>query len=387
MKTTTKSHGLKTKYAFVVLMIAISTGAFGQTGKSLAVLNIESKGVIADAEGVGNMVRLEMEKTGMYKMFDRFDVADVMKKNNLDISNCFAKSCLLETGKLLKADKVMTGSVERFGEKIAITLKIVDVQTGDIEKANTTEYLNLQKEIHKMIGISVKKLVGIEPEKYLMDVLIAYNQPIESSLTTVNLSGPRAGVYYTDGLIGERMRADKTNHGGLGMYNITSVIGWQQEVQYLSAGNFQGLVECIFTGSGLESGRFIPAFTFLNGFRLNRQGWEIAFGPTFRFVRKANGYYTGTMDDNGEFKYDPIKDWHLENEWTASVKNPYPIVSNVDDRGEATLSAGLVVAAGKTFKSGYLNIPVNVYIIPNKKGNVYGLSLGFNIIKSKSETK
>ena len=38
----------------------------------------------------------------------------------------------------------------------------------------------------------------------------------------------------------------------------------------------------------------------------------------------------------------------------------------------------------ETFRSGYLNLPVNVYIIPNKKGNVYGLSLGFNIIKSKS---
>jgi hypothetical protein len=384
MKTTTKSHGLKAKCAVVLMMIAISTGAFAQTGKTLAVLNIESKGVIADAEGVGNMVRLEMEKTGMYKIFDRFDVADVMKKNELDINTCYAKSCLLQAGNLLKADKMMTGSVELYGEKIAITLKIVDVQTGDIEKANTTEYLNLQKEIQKMIHVSCQKLAGIEPEKYLTDVLIAYNQPVESSLTTVNLSGPRAGVYYTDGLIGTRMRADKTNHGGLGMYNVTSVIGWQQEVQYLSAGNFQGLVECIFTGSGLESGRFIPAFTFLNGFRLNRQGWEIAFGPTFRFVRKANGYYTGTMDENGVFHYDPVKDWHLENEWTTPVKNPHPIVSNVDDRGDATLSAGLVVAAGKTFKSGYLNIPVNVYVIPNKKGNVYGVSLGFNIVKSKT---
>jgi hypothetical protein len=386
MKTKVKSIGLKT-IAAIMVAVAASFGAFAQTGKSLAVLNIESRGITADAEGVGNMVRLEMEKTGMYKIFDRFDVADVMKKNNLDINSCYAKSCLLEVGRLLKADKVMTGSVELFGEKIAITLKIVDVQTGDIEKANTTEYLNLQKEIQKMIHVSAQKLTGIEPEKYLTDVLIAYNQPVESALTTVNLSGPRAGVYYTDGLIGTRMRADKTDHGGLGMYNLTSVIGWQQEVQYLSAGNFQGLVEFIFTGSGLESGRFIPAITFLNGFRLNRQGWEIAFGPTFRFIRKADGYYTGVKNENGEFIYDPVKDWHLEREWSAPVKNPYPIVSNVDDRGDGTLSAGLVIAAGKTFKSGYLNIPVNLYIIPNKKGNVYGISLGFNIIKSKSETR
>ena len=381
MKTIQKSQGLKTKIAMLAIMIAIPLSyAAAQHSASLAVLNITSKGVIPDAETVGSMVRLEMEKTNMYRVFDRFDIDDVMKKNNLDINTCLAKSCLMQVGALLKADKVMTGSVERFGEKIAITLKIVDVKTGEIEKSNTTEYLNLQKEIQKMIQVSVEKLVGIEPEKYLTDVLIAYNQPIESSLTTVNLSGPRAGIIYTDGDIGARMRADKTDHGGLGMYNVTSVIGWQQEVQYLSAGNFQGLIEFLFTGSGLESGRFIPGITFLNGFRLNRQGWEIAFGPSFRFIRKSQGYYT-------KKDYDPVKDWHQVSDWSAPVENPYPIVSNIDDRGDPTLSAGLVIAAGKTFKSGFLNLPVNVYMIPNKHGNLYGLSVGFNIIKSTSTSK
>src|SRR5258706_1360427 len=80
-------------------------------------------------------------------------------------------------------------------------------------------------------------------------------------------------------------------------------------------GNFSGLVEFIFPASGVESGRFIPAFTFLNGFRLNRQGWEIAFGPTLRFIKKADGYYQMHKDADGNLTYDPVKDWHLVHEW------------------------------------------------------------------------
>jgi hypothetical protein len=375
----------RTICAITGIIIASHFSAFAQNKATLAVLNIESKGVIPDAEAIGNMVRLEMEKTKIYEVIDAFDVRDILKKNNVDISNCLGKSCVIEAGKLLHADKMVLGSVERFGEKIAVILKVVDVQTGEIEKTNTMEYLNLQKEIQKMIEISVKKLAGIAPDLNTESVLVSYNQPIESPLTKVNLSGPRAGIYYTDGIAGERMRADKVPHGGLGMYTFSSLIGWQQEAQYLSSGNFQGLVEFIFTGSGLESGRFIPAITFLNGFRLNRQGWEIAFGPTLRVIKKADGYYQMHEDAKGNLSYDPVKDWHLVNEWNYSNgPNPFPIVSNIDDRGDPTLSAGLVIAVGKTFKSGYLNLPVNFYMIPRKEGSVYGLSFGFNIYKPSS---
>lgn len=377
---------MKTNYklscAVIAIMIAANFNAVAQKA-TLAVLNIESKGVIPGAEAIGNMVRLEIEKTKVYSVLDVFDTKDILKKNNIDISTCLGKSCVLEAGKLLNADKMMLGSVERFGEKIAITLKVLDVKTSEIEKTNTMEYLNLQKEIQKMIEISVKKLVGIEPDLNAVDVLVSYDQPIESPLTKMNLSGPRAGAYYTDGIAGKRMRAEKVPYGGLGMYTISSVIGWQQEMQYLSSGNFSGLVEFVFTASGLESGRFIPSITFLNGFRLNRQGWEIAFGPTLRIIKKAGGYYQMHQDAEGNLTYDPVKDWHLTHEWDFSKgANPFPIVSNIDDRGNPSVSAGLVIAVGKTFKSGYLNLPVNVYIIPRKEGTVYGLSFGFNVYKA-----
>jgi hypothetical protein len=93
-------------------------------------------------------------------------------------------------------------------------------------------------------------------------------------------------------------------------------------------------------------------------------------GPSFRFLTKADGYY----DDKGN--------WHLEGDYIASdnpQSTPPKIVSRLDSRGNATLSVGLVLAVGRTFKSGYLNMPVNVYVSPRKEGWIAGLSFGFNI--------
>ena len=63
----------------------------------------------------------------------------------------------------------------------------------------------------------------------------------------------------------------------------------------------------------------------------------------------------------------------------------YKLEEALDNRGDAKLTTGLIIAVGKTFKSGYLNVPVNLYVSPNKEGTVVGISFGFNIAKRKTK--
>lgn len=355
----------------------------GGNKATIAVLNIDSKGIVQDASAMSYLVRLELEKTGVYSVMDKYDVADFVKKSGIDLANCYGKNCVVNAGELLGADKMITGSAERFGEKIVITLRLIDVKSKTVEKADATEYLNIQPEIQKMVEISVKKLVGIAPDQNMVNLLIDYDVPIQSPKTTLKLNGPRMGASYTLGDAGKRLQAGK-EQGGYNMFPVTSQIGWQQEYQYLSAGNFQALVEGVVMIGGLESGQFIPSFTFLNGFRGSKNGWEFAFGPTFRFVQKANGYF------------DQYGNWNLKSSWKPDSTNnfqekpgyydndeyhAYKIESQLDNRGSVQLSTGLLIAVGKTFKSGYLNIPVNVYVSPRKEGTIVGASFGFNVSK------
>ena len=59
----------------------------------------------------------------------------------------------------------------------------------------------------------------------------------------------------------------------------------------------------------------------------------------------------------------------------------FTIEEAIYNRGKHTFSTSLIVAVGRTFKSGYLNVPVNVYASPNKEGTTVGISFGFNVAK------
>ena len=352
-----------------LLAVVLTSVMMAQQKPSLAVLNVESRGIINDPQEVAFMVRLELEKNGAYNVMDKYEVAQVLKNAKYDLSACLTKQCMSEAGKLLGVDKVLNGSVERFGEKIIITLRVIDVATSSVEKSNTTEYLNLP-ELQKMIALSVGKLVGAPTDPNMEKLLMNYDLPVESPKNGFKLNGPRMGFNATLGQAYSILTGTNTSKGEFGMYPVNFLFGWQQEFQYISAGNFQALVENIFMIGGLESQRFIPSYAPLLGFRFGN-GFEFGFGPNFRLVKKATGYY-----ENGA--------WHLTSEWDSKKgNNPNPSAERLDSRGDVALSTGLIVAVGKTFRSGYLNIPVNIYAVPRKDGTTVGIMMGFNIQKKK----
>ena len=346
MKTTKKMIFTILSLIFIFL---INT-SWAQNGVIMALLNIDTHGLhTTDTSSVTDIVRLEMEKTKTYTILDKYEMRDVVRQNKIDYKNCFSRSCLVEAGKILKVDKMLSGSIEQLGNKIVISLRIIDVKSGTIEKSDIMEFLNLP-EIQKMIEIAVKDILGKDNDPQMVSQLVNYDSPINSPRNQLRLNGPRMGGALLIGSDTKILTGSRSN-GGFEMYQVTSQFGYQYETQYLSSGTFQALIEYIGTIGGLEAGRVVPTFTFLNGFRSNKSGWEFGLGPTFTFKTVANGYYE---NDN----------WHLENDWgNAKGTNPNQIVSQIDSRGNIELSTGLLIAVGKTFKSGYLNIPLNVYNI------------------------
>jgi hypothetical protein len=360
--------------SFSIFMKAQNNSIKKSTNRtSVTVLNIDTKGLGMDPSQMGNMVRIELEKLDTFEVMDRYDVSYVIEKNKLNISNCYGKICLVEVGTIINSDKMFTGSVELLGETVVATFRLIDVKTATIEKTQVNEFLNLPKDIQSMVKISVRQLFNLTVEEPLVTYLTKKNN-FESSTnnpdkSSINLSGPRSGFAYFGGSTGKILQAPR-NQGGYGSYPVLFQFGYQFEAQYLNEGNYQALFEFLPTITGFNQNVFIPSLTIMNGFRNNKHGWELAFGPTFGLITKSNGYY-----DDGN-------NWHLADEWTDSVNvNPYHLEKRLDSRGDVELQAGFIIAAGKTFKSGKLNIPVNIYIIPNKDGIRMGASFGFNAKK------
>jgi hypothetical protein len=340
----------------------------------VVVLNFDSKIPSYDPTAMGNLVRIELEKLDTFNVMDRYDVAYLVEKNQLKISNCYGKICLVELGKALGADKMLTGTVEIFGPSIVYTMRLVDVKSEQIERSQVTEFLNQQSEIQTMTSVMLRQLFDRPVDQNVVSQLTKPDSYDARARTPViekmNLAGPRMGATLFTGEAAEILSAEKSQ-GGYKAFPVMFQFGYQFEQQYLASGQFQALFEFIPMVTGLDQGLFIPSFTIMNGIRANRYGWEFAFGPTFNIVQKDFGYY------------DSENNWVRRTEWNqlnANVPNAVPptYVERMDSRGDYKLGSNFVFGLGKTFRSGNLNVPVNVYAVPSRSGWRFGLSIGYN---------
>jgi hypothetical protein len=371
---------MKTKLNFristLTILFLMSFTLLAQTTNrsKIGIISVDTKGLPFDNQTMTNMFHLELEKLNVYEVYDKYDVADLVKRNGIKVDDCFGKTCLVGVGKMLNADKMITGSAEKFGDKIILIVRLIDVTSDRIEKTDVMEYIYQPDQIQMMIRMSLNNIVGKENDKYLLDLLVNFDQPITSSKTTLKLNGPRVGFTYTTGEIGNRMRESKET-GGFDMYPVTNMIGYQFEKQFLSSGDFQALFELIPAINGMESGMLNPSLTGMLGFRFNKSGVEFGLGPTFRLSKVAYGFY----DENNK--------WVLRSQIPGEFRDQYEYIERIDSRGNYGVSSGMIFAAGKTFRSGYLNMPINLYYSPRKDGSVVGFTIGFNVATRPKLTK
>lgn len=355
--------------ALITLTYSVSLAQVDKKKPSITVLNIDTKGVGLDPQQMGNLVRIELEKLDTFDVTDRYDVAYIIDKNKLNVTNCYGKMCLLEVGNTIKTDYMYTGSVELYGQTIVLTFRLINVAKASIEKTTVIEFLNLPLELQSMSSIAIRKMFDRPNDEVLVTKLTqkfnyenALNNPDKSRL---NLQGPRFGYTYIFGKEAQILnRSDKD--GGYNASPAMFQFGYQFEKQYLNEGNYQALFEFIPLITGIDQQLVVPSITFLNGFRNNKNGWEIAIGPSISLVPYANvGYFEGHYYTESQLKKKGITNVETHKQ--------------IDSRGEAGLTSSLVLALGKTFKSGKMNIPVNLYAtIPTREAFRVGVSIGYN---------
>jgi hypothetical protein len=149
----------------------------------------------------------------------------------------------------------------------------------------------------------------------------ALSQNIPPPVKTVGLSGPRFGfTALSQGVLDELK--DKRD---LDLQPLITQFGWQFEKQFYSkGGGLTAVNELVLLLGGLEQGTAIPSATWMVGLR-TREGAEFGVGP------------------------------------------------NVTPAGIA-----LAFAAGVTIRTGALNVPMNIAVVPSKAGTRVSMLTGFN---------
>jgi hypothetical protein len=367
------------KYIFIpfvlLLTLLLRETGFSQNTpvlkEKVGVLYIDSKGFSLDPVQMGNLTRLELDKTGVYEVLDKYDVEYLVEKEGLKLDNCYGKICLVETAKKLHADKMLTGSVELLGERVVISFRLIDIGTESVEKSQVMEFLNLRPQVQLMIELTIRQMLGLPNDQNVLNKLTKVDDYENSinlpEVAKLNLSGPRMGMTIFSGDVVRRLE-DSERNGGLNVRPVMFQFGYQFETTYLNQGGLQALFEFIPIITGLDQGQILPSISILHGVRSSKSGYEFAFGPILYVNKETDGFY-----NNGAWTR--LVDWEREN---PSSPTPAEVTRQLDERGVPRLTSSFVFAFGKSFKSGKMNIPINVFFIPNKAGHRFGLSVGFN---------
>ena len=351
-------------------MIMLGSIQFAMAQRA-ALVSIDLRGMgNLDSSMVAQIARTEASKIVTYEMMDRYDIEEILRMKYPSKEACLSKTCLVAQGKILGAQIMLTGTVEKLGNKISVNLREINIAEDKISKTYVEEFLFLPSELNRIFKVSFNSMYGktVDPVelKSLTDPTYLPGGSNNPESIILKTSGPRFGFTGFTGKAAEYITRPKSD-GGLDGIPVMFQFGYQFEKQYLNEGNFQGLLEFIPMITGADQGQFIPSFSLLNGFRSQKNGWEIAFGPSFSFSKVARGYTDST------------------NKFVVSYYAPVgkTLEERLDSRGSTKLNPSFIIGVGKTIKKGRMNMPVNAWVRPTKSSTQFGISWGFNVQKAK----
>ena len=377
---------MKTKIILLTLtyVLSLSMNAQEQTKASIAVAFPHLENFDVSKEIVAKLIQIELIKLDEYRVFDEFDMKEATDSDERFLTDCYGKNCLIDLGAQLGADYIVSSSILVYGGKSVITMKFIEVKTGEIYKSDVREFIEDNKEVQRMMRLMVREMHGIKVHTEDLARIKYDDQPIiKNNVGRVNNSGPRVGYSFFTGDLAE-FASRPEDQGGLDIFPSATLIGYQLEKQYIGTENFSALGEVLLMVSGLEKGHALPSLTLMNGFRFGKAGWEIAFGPGFGLKKVSDGFFDteGIYGNAGD--YWSMSEFRNSSHYSYELNNQpgYDISEHLDNNGSTKLNTRWVMAFGRTFRAGGLNIPINIFYSSMKNASMIGMSVGFNVVKN-----
>ncbi len=133
----------------VFILISVKSFIFAENGPNdqipIAIIDFEpKKGVDPEtAEFVTERIRIEIFKTGKYKILERKDMKKILEEKKLQLSGLSGNDYAVKIGEFLSAQKIMLGTVNLLDKKYYINMRMIHVQSGIMEYGDTGEASSL----------------------------------------------------------------------------------------------------------------------------------------------------------------------------------------------------------------------------------------------------
>ncbi len=104
----------------------------------IAVHDFEGKGVSnLEASALTDRLRTEIINLGTVKVVERAEMDEILREQGYQQTGCFTSECMVEVGKLIGAEKIISGSISKVGNTYSVNARIINVETGEIKNSIT----------------------------------------------------------------------------------------------------------------------------------------------------------------------------------------------------------------------------------------------------------
>ena len=120
------------------LLILLAFNSYAEEAKTTAaVIDLEAReGVSSDvALMLSDYLRAQLINTNKFTLVTRENMGQILKEQQFQMFGCTSNECIIQMGQLLGVHKIFTGSMGKIGTTYLISLKIIDVESGKIERA------------------------------------------------------------------------------------------------------------------------------------------------------------------------------------------------------------------------------------------------------------
>ena len=129
-------HTLLIITALMLVVLSISSA---QT--TIAVLDFEPQGIPqSEVRTLADRFRQELFNTGKYRVLERGKMEEILQEQGFQQTGCISNECVVEVGKMIGVKQMIGGSIGKVGSVFSVTVRIIDIETGEILKIISYDY-------------------------------------------------------------------------------------------------------------------------------------------------------------------------------------------------------------------------------------------------------
>ncbi|MCK4642097.1 hypothetical protein KAU32_00535 [bacterium] len=143
-----------------IYKIVYEEAAIGERKIPIAVLDFEENHLEeGTARIITEFIRQEMINSGEFYVLERSAIDQILKEVKFQQTGCTSAECAVEVGKILAVKKMIVGSVSRLGKKYFINIRMVDVETSNIDIATSVGVIAPIEELPDHVNKLVNEIV------------------------------------------------------------------------------------------------------------------------------------------------------------------------------------------------------------------------------------